>query len=175
MVACDVADIQPVNNRYAGVVPIRLFPMASIDFDEVERFAQLFPTGECPKFPQAVADLPENLTQREMIRSAMPELWQRLHGGGEADLPADVMLRLHKGDLKAGDAEHLKAAGLEAAALELNRRLQEEQLAAMQARMEAEMEAREAAKEQQHAAIEMARMESVALTQRHLAAQNRSF
>ena len=41
--------------------------------------------------------------------------------------------------------------------------------------MEAEMEAREAAKEQQHAAIEMARMESVALTQRRLAAQNRSF
>ena len=52
--------------------------MASIDFAEVERFAQLFPTGECPKFPQAVADLPENLTQREMIRSAMPELWQLL-------------------------------------------------------------------------------------------------
>ena len=45
MVACDVADIQPVNSRYAGVVPIRLFPMASIDFAEVERFAQLFPAG----------------------------------------------------------------------------------------------------------------------------------
>ena len=69
----------------------------------------------------------------------------------------------------------MACTGLEAAALELNRRLQEEQLAAMQARMEAEMEAREAAKEQQHAAIEMARMESVALTQRRLAEQNRSF
>lgn len=146
-----------------------------IDFAEVEQFAGLFPAGECPKFPQSVADLPENLTQRETIRAAMPQLWERLHGGAESQLPADVLLRMHRNELGMGDVEVLRGAGLEAAALTVEARAREKAMADFQARMEAEAEAREAAREQQLAAAEISRQESLLLGQQMLAAQHRRF
>jgi hypothetical protein len=150
--------------------------MASIDFQEVEQFAQLFPAGGCPKFPQAVTDLAAlNQTQQAMVRTGMPQLWERLHGGAENHLPADVLLRMHKKQLQHGDEEHLRAAGLEAAAIELNQRLRDEEIARMEARMIADMEARAEANEQARARNEMARMESAQISQLQLAKQNRGF
>jgi hypothetical protein len=146
-----------------------------IDFAEVEQFAGLFPAGECPKFPQSVADLPENLTQREMIRSAMPQLWERLHGGAENQLPADVLLRMHRNELGMGDVEALRSAGMEAAALTVEARAKEQAMADFIAKAEAEAEARAAAAEIARANNEMSLMESAALAQRQLAAQNRRF
>jgi hypothetical protein len=146
-----------------------------IDFVEVEKFASLFKAGEVPKFPQSVADLPENMTQRETIRSQMPELWERLHGGSQNQLPADVLLRMHKGELRSGDEVALRAVGMEAAATSLERQLKDQMMKDFEARAAAEAEAREVAREQARAAAEMSRLESIALSQRQLAAKNRSF
>jgi len=146
-----------------------------IDFKEVEQFAALFPGGNCPQFPQSIADLPENLTQRETIRAAMPQLWERLHGGAQNQLPADVLLRMHRNELGMGDIEALRRAGMEAAALTVEARAKEQAMADFQARMEAESEARAAAQERQRAQVEMSRMESVLLQQRMAAAQHRGY
>lgn len=139
--------------------------MAEINFDEVEQFAALFADGEVPRFPQSPSDLPENLTQREKIRAAMPELWQRLHGGNEAMLPADVLLRMHKQQLRKGDEIHLKKAGLDAAALTLESAIREGEIRASFQRMQAEREAREAANEQLMASREADRLASMQMAQ----------
>jgi len=149
--------------------------MASVDFKQVERFAALFPAGECPKFPQSVADLPDNMTTRERIKQAMPDLWQQLHGGAETQLPADVLLRMHRNELGMGDVAALRSVGMEAAALTVEARAQAEAIAALEARMAADLEAREAAREQNRAANEMARLESAAIANMQLARQNRGF
>lgn len=148
----------------------------AIDYQQVEQFAGLFSGGEVPKFPQHRDDLAKlNDTQRMKVRAAMPELWQSLHGGGEADLPADVMLRMHRNELQAGDEVHLKTAGLEAAALELEAQQREAAFQASMEKMRQESEARAEAQERQRAQAEMSRMESIALQQRMAAAQNRGY
>jgi hypothetical protein len=149
--------------------------MASVDFKQVERFAALFPAGECPKFPQSIADLPENMTARERIKQSMPDLWQQLHGGAENQLPADVLLRMHRNELGMGDVSALRAVGMEAAALTVEARAKEEAIAQMEARMIANIEAQAQANEQARAANEMARMESAAIASVQLARQNRGF
>ena len=150
--------------------------MASIDFQQVERFADLFSDGEVPKFPQHRDDLDAlNATQRAVLQERMPELWQSLHGGNEANLPADVLLRMHKNQLRKGDEVHLKAAGLQAAAIALEADIRQGEIEASFKRMAEESEARAVANEQQRAAAEMKRLESMQLGQMQMKASQGSF
>lgn len=140
--------------------------MASLDIEQVAQFASLFPEGEVPRFPQHRDDLAAlNVTQQAKVRASMPALWEQLHGGSEGQLPADVLVRMHRNELKAGDEQHLRAAGLETAALALEADIREGEIQASFARMEAEREARAAAAEQQRAQREMKRLESIQLGQ----------
>ena len=140
--------------------------MAEINYEQVERFAGLFTEGEVPKFPQHRDDLQSlNDTQRLKLRVAMPDLWQSLHGGNEANLPADVLLRMHKQQLKKGDEVHLKNAGLEAAAIELEGRIREEEVQASFKRMQEESERRAAQQEAREASREADRLTSLQMQQ----------
>lgn len=146
--------------------------MAQIDYQEVERFAGLFTSGDVPRFPQSREDLNSlNITQAAKVKAAMPELWSRLHAGAESQLPADVMLRLHRNELKAGDIDSLRSAGFEAEALKLEADVREGQVQASFKKMQQEMEEREARREQAKANAELSRMESLKLQQ--LQAKNR--
>ena len=150
--------------------------MAEINFEQVEQFAGLFSDGEVPKFPQHRDDLAAlNTTQLAILQDQMPELWQSLHGGNEATLPADVLLRFHKGELRKGDEVHLKAAGLQAAAIALEADIRQGEIEASFKRMAEESEARAVANEQQRAAAEMKRLESMQLGQMQMKASQGSF
>ena len=150
--------------------------MASIDFQQVERFADLFSDGEVPKFPQHRDDLAAlSDTQRLLVQDRMPELWQSLHGGNESSLPADVLLRMHKNELRKGDEVHLKAAGLQAAAIALEADIRQGEIEASFKRMAEESEARAVANEQQRAAAEMKRLESMQLGQMQMKSAQGSF
>ena len=140
--------------------------MAEINYEQVEQFAGLFTEGDVPKFPQHRDDLKSlNDTQRLKLRAAMPDLWQSLHGGNEANLPADVLLRMHKQQLKKGDEVHLKNAGLEAAAIELESRVREEEIQASFKRMQEESERRAAQQEAREARQEADRLASLQMQQ----------
>ena len=61
--------------------------------------------------------------------SSNPALYQNLFGGGgnvSAAMPADTVARRNNNQLQAGDAQHLRLAGLEWEAQELERRVQRE-------------------------------------------------
>lgn len=147
--------------------------MASVDIEQVAQFASLFAEGEVPRFPQHRDDLSGlNATQQAMVKAAMPELWQQLHGGNETQLPADVLVRMHRNELKAGDEVHLRNAGLEAAALSLEADIRQGAIEASFARMQAESEARAVAAEQLMASREADRLESIQRAQLMLNAQN---
>ena len=115
----------------------------AIDLDQVQRFAALFPEGNVPRFPQHADDLASlNMTQQARVQSAMPDLWQQLHSSNENQLPADVLARMHRNELRAGDEVHLRQAGLAAAAAKLEADVREGEIQAAFGRLQAESEAR---------------------------------
>ena len=95
-----------------------------------------FPGTPCPVLPKKPEDL--NFTQRMTLQSDNPVLYQNLFGNGglgSAPMPADTVARRNTGELQAQDIAHLRNAGLEWEAKELEKRvsLQQDQRLADQA------------------------------------------
>lgn len=134
------------------------------NWQEVEDFSSIFQGGAVPPFPQSSDDLAAlSETAQALVRQRLPLLWERLHAGGESRLPADVALRMHKGELIASDVDALRAAGLDGQALELEGQVREAQVAQFMENQQREMEALRERNEQQRAQAEFGRMESAAL------------
>ena len=73
-----------------------------------------FPGTQCPPVPKKASDL--GMTQRMALTADNPTLAQNLFGNsgrGSVPLPADTQARLNQGQLQPQDAPHLRAAGLE--------------------------------------------------------------
>ena len=73
-----------------------------------------FPGTQCPPVPKSPNDL--GMTQRMALTADNPILAQNLFGNsgrGSVPLPADTQARLNQGQLQPQDAPHLRAAGLE--------------------------------------------------------------
>ena len=75
----------------------------------------------CPPVPRKLSEL--SMTAQMAMRSTKPELYTALFAGGKdaVRLPADVSVRLSSGQLQAGDAGALRAAGYEQQAQQCER------------------------------------------------------
>ena len=96
-------------------------------FEFASWWSKEFPGTQCPPLPKNAEDL--GLTARMNLRSNNPALYQNLFGGGgngSAAMPADTVARRNSNQLQAGDVQHLRSAGLEWEAQELERRVQRE-------------------------------------------------
>jgi hypothetical protein len=111
-------------------------------------WASSFPGTPCPPVPKRPDEL--GLTARLALSSENPALYQNLFGNsgqGAGAMPADTITRRANGQLEARDIPHLRAAGLEFEAQQLeqavqrqmDQRLVDQTLASRQA-AEAEME-----------------------------------
>ena len=101
--------------------------MQSIDHSWAfaEWWGNTFPGTQCPPLPKKEADL--GLTALIALRSDNPALFQNLFGNGgmgSGSMPADTVARRNSGQLLAQDIPHLRAAGLEWEARELDQRVQ---------------------------------------------------
>ena len=83
-------------------------------------WARNFPELSCPPVPEQLSEL--GLTAQMAMQSDAPELYTAMFGGKSGyRLPADVTVRLDSGQLVPGDAEVLRAAGLEVQAQQCER------------------------------------------------------
>ena len=75
----------------------------------------------CPPVPRKLSEL--SMTAQMAMRATKPELYTALFAGGKeaVRLPADVSVRLNSGQLQAGDAGALRAAGYEQQAQQCER------------------------------------------------------
>ena len=98
-------------------------------FDHTVDFAnwwtRAFPGTQCPPVPKKPEQL--GLSARMALESGNPILFQNLFGGmGSTNLPADTVMRRNNGQLQASDIPHLRAAGLEHDAQQLEQRVQQQ-------------------------------------------------
>ena len=98
-------------------------------FDHTVDFAnwwtRTFPGTQCPPLPKKPEQL--GLSARMALESGNPILFQNLFGGmGSTNLPADTVMRRNSGQLQASDIPHLRAAGLEHDAQQLEQRVQQQ-------------------------------------------------
>ena len=74
----------------------------------VSTYQSLFPGTPTPSMPSKPEDL--DLSVQLAIRDQNPQLWQSLFGGHGAPLPADVAMRMAKGEIYPEDASALRAS-----------------------------------------------------------------
>ena len=96
-------------------------------FDHTVDFAnwwtRTFPGTQCPAVPKKPDQL--GLSARMALEQDNPILFQNLFGGqGSTNLPADTVMRRNSGQLQASDIPHLRAAGLEYEAQQLEQQSQ---------------------------------------------------
>ena len=91
-------------------------------------WAHNFPGTPCPPMPKRPEDL--GMTARMALSADAPELYQNLFGNsgqGSGAMPADTITRRANGQLEARDIPHLRAAGLEFEAQQLEQQVQRQQ------------------------------------------------
>ena len=96
-------------------------------FDHTIDFAnwwtRTFPGTQCPALTKKLEHL--GLSVRMALELDNPILFQNLFGGmGSTNLPADTVMRRNSGQLQASDIPHLRAAGLEYEAQQLEQQSQ---------------------------------------------------
>jgi hypothetical protein len=74
----------------------------------VTTYQSLFPGTPTPPMPSKPEDL--SMTVQLAIRDQNPGLWQSMFGGHGAPLPADVAMRVAKGEIYPEDASVLRAS-----------------------------------------------------------------
>ena len=74
----------------------------------VSTYQSLFPGTPTPAMPSRPEDL--GLSVQLAIRENNPRLWQAMFGGHGAPLPADIAMRMAKGDIYPEDASALRAS-----------------------------------------------------------------
>ena len=96
-------------------------------FDHTVDFAnwwtRTFPGTQCPALLKKPDDL--GLSARMALEQDNPILFQNLFAGvGSTNLPADTVMRRNSGQLQGSDVPHLRAAGLEYEAQQLEQQVQ---------------------------------------------------
>ena len=96
-------------------------------FDHTVDFAnwwtRTFPGTQCPALPKKPEQL--GMSARMALEQDNPILFQNLFGGlGSTNLPADTVMRRNSGQLQGSDVPHLRAAGLEYEAQQLEQQVQ---------------------------------------------------
>ena len=74
----------------------------------VSTYQSLFPGTPTPSMPSKPEDL--SFSVQLAIRENNPRLWQAMFGGRGAPLPADVAMRMAKGEIYPEDASALRAS-----------------------------------------------------------------
>mgnify|MGYP007077428205 FL=1 len=74
----------------------------------VSTYHSLFPGTPTPSMPSKPEDL--SFSVQLAIRENNPRLWQAMFGGHGAPLPADVAMRMAKGEIYPEDASALRAS-----------------------------------------------------------------
>ena len=74
----------------------------------VSTYQSLFPGTPTPPMPSKPEDL--GLSVQMAIRENNPRLWQAMFGGHGAPLPADVAMRMARGEIYPEDASALRAS-----------------------------------------------------------------
>ena len=74
----------------------------------VSTYQSLFPGTPTPAMPSKPEDL--SFSTQLAIREKNPSLWQAMFGGHGAPLPADVAMRMAKGEIYPEDASALRAS-----------------------------------------------------------------
>lgn len=85
-----------------------------------------FPGTQCPPLPTNPEEL--GITARMTMTASNPALYQNLFsqgGTGSVSMPADTVARRNSNQLQANDVQHLRSAGLEWEAQEIERRVQQ--------------------------------------------------
>ena len=101
--------------------------------DFAKWWSQTFPGTQCPPLPKKKGEL--GLTAEIALQSDNPALFQNLFGNGglgSSPMPADTVTRRKSGQLLPQDIPHLRAAGLEWEAQQvqqLNQRQQDQRAA----------------------------------------------
>ena len=101
--------------------------------DFAKWWSQTFPGTQCPPLPKNKGEL--GLTAEIALQSDNPALFQNLFGNGalgSGSMPADTVTRRNSGQLQPQDIPHLRAAGLEWEAQQvqqLNQRQQDQRAA----------------------------------------------
>ena len=86
-------------------------------------WTRTFPGTQCPAVPKKPDDL--GLSARMAMETDNPILFQNLFGShGSTNLPADTVMRRNSGQLQGSDVPHLRAAGLEYEAQQLEQQVQ---------------------------------------------------
>ena len=99
--------------------------MSAFDYtvDFANWWTRTFPGTQCPAVPKKPEQL--GLSARMAMETDNPILFQNLFGGlGSTNLPADTVMRRNSGQLQASDIPHLRAAGLEYEAQQLEQQTQ---------------------------------------------------
>ena len=84
----------------------------------VSTYQSLFPGTPTPPMPSKPDDL--GLSVQMAIRENNPRLWQAMFGGHGAPLPADVAMRVAKGEIAPEDVAPLRAANYDDWAAQAN-------------------------------------------------------
>ena len=84
----------------------------------VTTYQSLFPGTPTPPMPSKPEDL--GLSVQMAIRENNPRLWQAMFGGHGAPLPADVAMRVAKGEIAPEDVAPLRAANYDDWAAQAN-------------------------------------------------------
>ena len=84
----------------------------------VSTYQSLFPGTPTPAMPSKPEDL--GLSVQLAIRENNPRLWQAMFGGHGAPLPADVAMRVAKGEIAPEDVAPLRAANYDEWAVQAN-------------------------------------------------------
>ena len=90
-------------------------------------WTRTFPGTPCPPLPKREEELP--MTARMAMTAENPALFQLLFskgGSGSVPMPADTVSRRNSGQLQGSDIPHLRAAGLEFEAQQLEQRVQQQ-------------------------------------------------
>ena len=90
-------------------------------------WTRTFPGTPCPPLPKREEEL--SMTARMAMTAENPTLFQNLFskgGSGSAPMPADTVSRRNSGQLQGSDIPHLRAAGLEFEAQQLEQRVQQQ-------------------------------------------------
>ena len=102
-----------------------------MNIDHTVNFAnwwtRTFPGTPCPPLPKREEEL--SMTARMAMTAENPTLFQNLFskgGSGSAPMPADTVSRRNSGQLQGSDIPHLRAAGLEFEAQQLEQRVQQQ-------------------------------------------------
>ena len=96
--------------------------------DFAKWWSQTFPGTQCPPLPKKKGEL--GLTAEIALQSDTPALFQNLFGNGglgSGSMPADTVTRRNSGQLLPQDIPHLRAAGLEWEAQQVQQLNQREQ------------------------------------------------